>query len=94
MIELAAHIQLIQPRVRDQILLGQRLAIHLYPYLTQLVMTGDGDDNNILPPLVNVKPEIKTEPVRDPDVGPNPLPTRLISDRGAKGRYSDIIILN
>ena len=52
------------------------------------------DDNKIIPPLVNVKPEIKTEPVRDPDVGPNPLPTRLISDRGAKGRYSDIIILN
>ena len=52
------------------------------------------DDDETLPPLVNVKPEIKTEPVRDPDFGPNPLRTRPILDRGAKRRYSDIIILN
>ena len=52
------------------------------------------DESESLPPLVNVKPEIKTEPVRDPDFGPNPLRTRPILDRGAKRRYSDIIILN
>ena len=52
------------------------------------------DDDETLPPLVNVKPEIKTEPVRNPDFGPNPLRTRPILDRGAKRRYSDIIILN
>ena len=52
------------------------------------------DDDETLPPLVNVKPEIKTELVRDPDFVPNPLRTRPILDRGAKRRYSDIIILN
>ena len=52
------------------------------------------DDNETLPPLVEVKPEIKREPVRDPDFGPNPLRSRPILDRGAKRRYSDIIILD
>ena len=52
------------------------------------------DDDETLPPLVNAKPEIKAEPVRDPDFGPNSLRTRPILDRGAKRRYSDIIILN
>ena len=55
--------------------------------------TGQEDDET-LPPLVNAKPEIKAEPVRDPDFGPNSLRTRPILDRGAKRRYSDIIILN
>ena len=52
------------------------------------------DDNETLPPLVDVKQEIKREPVRDPDFGPNPLRSRPILDRGAKRRYSDIIILD
>ena len=52
------------------------------------------NDNETLPPLVEVKQEIKSEPVRDPDFGPNPLRTRPILDRGAKRRYSDIIILD
>ena len=52
------------------------------------------NENETLPPLVDVKPEIKTEPVRDPDFGQNPLRTRPILDRGAKRRYCDIIILN
>ena len=40
--------------------------------------------------------EIKIEatPVRDPDFGPNPLRTRPILDRGAKRRFSEIIILD
>ena len=45
--------------------------------------------------------EIKTEeikieatPVRDPDFGSNPLRTRPILDRGAKRRFSEIIILD
>ena len=40
--------------------------------------------------------EIKMEatPVRDPDFGPNPLRTRPILDRGAKRRFSEIIILD
>ena len=52
------------------------------------------DDNETLPPLVDVKQEIKREPVRDSDFGPSPLRTRPILDRGAKRRYSDIIILD
>ena len=51
------------------------------------------NDNETLPPLVDVKPAIKREPVRDPDF-PNPLRTRPILDRGAKRRYSEIIILD
>ena len=40
--------------------------------------------------------EIKMEatPLRDPDFGPNPLRTRPILDRGAKRRFSEIIILD
>ena len=47
--------------------------------------------------LADVKTEeIKIEAtlVRDPDFGPNPLRTRPILDRGAKRRFSEIIILD
>ena len=61
-----------------------------------------------LPPVSSVadttsaeSAEVKTEeikieatPVRDPDFGPNPLRTRPILDRGAKRRFSEIIILD
>ena len=54
------------------------------------------NNSNVFDASVDVKPEIKLEakPVRDPDFGPNPLRTRPILDRGAKRRYSDIIILD
>ena len=37
---------------------------------------------------------MEATPVRDPDFGPNPLRTRPILDRGAKRRFSEIIILD
>ena len=54
------------------------------------------NNSNVFDASADVKPEIKLEakPIRDPDFGPNPLRTRPILDRGAKRRYSDIIILD
>ena len=54
------------------------------------------NNSNVFDASADVKPEIKLEakPVRDPDFGPNPLRTRPILDRGAKRRFSDIIILD
>ena len=52
---------------------------------------------NVYDTSADVKPEIKQEakPVRDPDFERfDPLRTRPILDRGAKRRFSEIIILD